>query len=62
MSLKRIGLSTRKLEENSERHVHRSYVKKQKQATSNPGELLREKMVNLQPQFSLESQESESDK
>ena len=59
---KKIGLSIRKLEESSERDVHRSYVKKQKQATSNLGDLLIEKMMNLTPQISLDSQESESDK
>jgi small subunit ribosomal protein S1 len=59
---KKIGLSIRKLEEGSERDVHRSYVKKQKQATSNLGDLLIEKMMSLAPQISLDSQESESDK
>jgi len=37
-------------------------VKKQKNATSNLGELAIEKMMNLQPQISLESQASESNK
>jgi small subunit ribosomal protein S1 len=59
---KRIGLSIRKLEENSERDVQRSNVKKQKQATSNLGELLIEKMMHLKPQISIDGQESESDK
>jgi small subunit ribosomal protein S1 len=59
---KKIGLSIRKLEESSERDVQRSYAKKQKQATSNLGDLLIEKMMNLTPQISLDSQESESDK
>jgi small subunit ribosomal protein S1 len=59
---KKIGLSIRKLEESSERDVHRSHAKKQKQATSNLGDLLIEKMMNLTPQISLDSQESESDK
>ena len=59
---KRIGLSIRKLEENSERDIHRSYVKNQKHATSNLGDLLIEKMINLQPRISLDSQESKSDK
>jgi hypothetical protein len=57
-----IGLSIGKLEESSERDVHSSYVRIQKQATPNLRELLIEKMMNLQPQISLESQESESDK
>jgi small subunit ribosomal protein S1 len=59
---KKIGLSIRKLEESSERDAQRSYAKKQKQATSNLGDLLIEKMMNLTPQISLDSQESESDK
>ena len=59
---KKIGLSIRKLEESSERDVQRSYAKKQKQATSNLGDLLIEKMMNLTPQISLDSHESESDK
>jgi small subunit ribosomal protein S1 len=59
---KRIGLSLRKLEESPEKDVHRGYVKNQKQATSNLGELLIEKMMNLKPQISLDSQESETDK
>jgi hypothetical protein len=37
-------------------------VKKQKEATSNPEELFIETMMNLEPQISLESQESDSDK
>jgi small subunit ribosomal protein S1 len=56
---KRIGLPIRKLEESSERDVHRSYVTKQKQAMSNLRELLIEKMMGLQPQISLESRESD---
>jgi small subunit ribosomal protein S1 len=59
---KRIGLSIRKLEESSERDIHRSYLKRQKQATSNLGDLLIEKMMNLQPQISLDSEKSEPDK
>jgi small subunit ribosomal protein S1 len=59
---KRIGLSLRKLEESPEKDGHRGYVKNQKQATSNLGELLIEKMMNLKPQISLDSQESETDK
>jgi small subunit ribosomal protein S1 len=56
---KRIGLSIRKLEESSERDIHKSYVNSQKQATSSLGELLKEKMMNLQPQAALENQKSE---
>jgi len=59
---KRIGLSVRKLEESSGRDVDRSHAKKQKQTTSNLREPLIEKMMNLQAQISLESQESESNK
>jgi small subunit ribosomal protein S1 len=58
---KRIGLSVRKLEESSERDLHRSYAKNQRQATSNLGELLIEKMMGLQPPVSVDSEESESD-
>jgi small subunit ribosomal protein S1 len=39
---KRIGLSIRKLTENSERNIHESYINNQKQATSNIGKLLKE--------------------
>ena len=44
---KKIGLSVRKLEEASERDILNSHGNNQKQATSNLGELLREKMMNL---------------
>jgi hypothetical protein len=37
-------------------------VKKQKEATSNPEEQFIETMMNLEPEISLESQESDSDK
>jgi small subunit ribosomal protein S1 len=57
---KRIGLSIRKLEESSERDLQRSYAKDQRQATSNLGDLLIEKMMNLQPPVSDESKESDS--
>ena len=56
---KRIGLSVRKLGESSERDIHKSYMNKQKQATSNLGELLKEKMMNSQPQALPDSPESE---
>lgn len=55
---KRIGLSIRKLKENSENGIHKSYVNNQKQATSNIGKLLKEKMLDSQPQTLLDSQES----
>ncbi|MBU4426003.1 MAG: 30S ribosomal protein S1 [Proteobacteria bacterium] len=58
---KRIGLSIRKLEESPERNIHKSYVNNQKQATSNIGNLLKEKMMDSQPQALLDSQESEFD-
>jgi small subunit ribosomal protein S1 len=43
---KRIGLSIRKLEESAERDIHKDYVSNQKKATSNLGELIKEKMMN----------------
>ena len=58
---KRIGLSIRKLEESPERNIHKSYVNNQKQATSNIGKLLKEKMMDSQPQAILDRQESELD-
>lgn len=45
---KRIGLSIRKLTESQERDTHKGYMKNQKQATSNLGELLKEKMMGLE--------------
>jgi small subunit ribosomal protein S1 len=56
---KRIGLSIRKLEERSGKDIHKSYVNNQKQATSNLGEVLKEKIKDLQPQALLDSQEPE---
>ena len=58
---KRIGLSIGKWEESSEREIHKNYMNYQKQATSNIGELLKEKMMNLQSQALLDNNESESD-
>lgn len=58
---KRIGLSIRKLKESSEKGIHKSYVNNQKQATSNIGKLLKEKMMDSQPQALLDSEESELD-
>ena len=56
---KKIGLSIRKLKENSRGDFHRSYVNNQEKATSNLGELLKEKMMNGKYQASLETQESD---
>jgi small subunit ribosomal protein S1 len=56
---KRIGLSIRKLEERSKSDTHKSKGNNQKKATSNLGELLREKMMHSQPQAHSDSQESE---
>ena len=56
---KRIGLSIRKLEERSGKKFQKSYVNNQEQATSNLGEVLKEKIMDLQPQASLDSQEPE---
>jgi small subunit ribosomal protein S1 len=42
---KKIGLSIRKLRENAERDLHKGYVQNPKQATSNLGDLLKEKMM-----------------
>ncbi len=58
---KRIGLSIRKLKESSGKGIHESYVNNQKKATSNIGTLLKEKMMDSQPQALLDSQESELD-
>jgi small subunit ribosomal protein S1 len=44
---KRIELSTRRLEKTSKRGVHNSYLDNQEKATSNLGDLLREKMLNV---------------
>jgi len=54
---KRIGLSIRKLEERSGKNIQKSYVNNREQATSNLGEVLKEKIMDLQPQASLDSQE-----
>jgi small subunit ribosomal protein S1 len=59
---KRIGLSIRKLEESSERDLHLNYSKNQRQATSNLGDLLIEKMMTLQPPVSEDGKESDSEK
>jgi small subunit ribosomal protein S1 len=56
---KRIGLSIRKLQERSGKGIHKSYVNNQEQATSNLGEVLKEKIMDLQPQALLDSKEPE---
>ncbi|MBN1833703.1 MAG: 30S ribosomal protein S1 [Deltaproteobacteria bacterium] len=43
---KKIGLSIRKLRENAERDSHKGYVQNPQQATSNLGDLLKEKMMD----------------
>lgn len=45
---KRIGLSIKKLTESQDRESHKGYLKNQKQATSNLGDLLKEKMMGLE--------------
>ncbi len=55
---KRIGLSIRKRGEGQKTDIHSSYLNNQKQATSNLGDLLKEKMTPLQPQALLDSQDS----
>lgn len=57
---KRIGLSIRKLEESAERDLQKSYGKNQRQATSNLGELLIEKMMSLKTTSSGEGGDPES--
>lgn len=56
---KRIGLSIRKLEESTRREGHKDYVNNQQQATSNIGDLLKEKMKDLEPQSVPETQATE---
>jgi len=45
---KKIGLSIRKLEETGEKDSYRSYLNNREEATSNLGQLLSEKMMNLE--------------
>ena len=59
---KKIGLSIRKPGQSAERASHGTYVKKPSRATSNLGELLMEKMMDVQPRVSVDSRDSESDK
>ena len=46
---KRIGLSISKLEQSAERNLHKDYVQNQKRATSNLGDLLKEKIKGFEP-------------
>ena len=59
---RRIGLSVRSLQEGTEENVYRDHMKSHKQATSNLGQLLKEKMADLEPQVSHDHPESEEDK
>ena len=56
---KKIGLSIRKLEEESEKDILKTYIDNRQEATSNLGELLKEEMINKQQQALSENQESE---
>ena len=56
---RRIGLSMKKLEESAMRSLHLSKVNKQEKATSNLGDLLKEKMMNAQLQVSSDHYEAE---
>jgi small subunit ribosomal protein S1 len=47
---KKIGLSIRKLEESAEKDSYRSYLNNREEATSNLGQILSEKMMNLERQ------------
>ena len=55
---KKIGLSIRKLEEESEKDILKNYLDNRQEATSNLGELLKVEMINKQQTLS-ENQESE---
>jgi len=59
---KRIGLSIRKLDESAERDLQKNYAKNQRQATSNLGELLIEKMMSLKPPHSVDGSDPESNR
>ena len=52
---KRIGLSIRKLQESPEKKVYTNYVNNQEKATSNLGALLKEKMMDMDPDEPQES-------
>lgn len=56
---KKIGLSIRKLEEESEKNILKTYLDNRQEATSNLGALLKEEMINKQQQTLSENQEPE---
>lgn len=56
---KKIGLSIRKLEEESEKDILKTYLDNRQETTSNLGELLKEEMINKQQQTLSENHESE---
>ena len=58
---KRIGLSIRKLEQSTERGFSKSFTNNQNKVSSNIGELLKEKMMDAQPQTPSENPVSEQD-
>jgi small subunit ribosomal protein S1 len=59
---KKIGLSIRRLEESDEKEIYQNYLGRNKEATSNLGELLKEGMMNLQRQVASEDQEEQGNK
>jgi len=56
---KKIGLSIRRLEEETEKDPVKNYLNNQSEVTSNLGDLLREEMLNLQQQTLSEIEASE---
>ncbi len=56
---KKIGLSIRKLDEESEKDILKNYLDNHQEATSNLGELLKEEMMNKQHRELSEDQKSE---
>ena len=58
---KRIGLSIRKLEQSTERNFSKSFTNNQNKVSSNIGELLKEKMMDAQPQTPPENPASEQE-
>ena len=59
---KKIGLSIRKLQESSEKEISKSYTNNQQKVASNIGELLKEKMMDSQPEAVSESPEPDKDR
>ncbi len=57
---KRIGLSIRKLQESPEKKVYTNYVNNQEKATSNLGALLKEKMMDMEPEDDSQQNDSSS--